>query len=85
MRFRTLFIRIPYYSSECVEKLFGNSQQVSKWGFRRRPRGVEGAPIDRFLPPKKPGPETFGYFLNSIGREILRSSDARRSNTVPIQ
>src|SRR5215212_4005485 len=43
-------------------------------GFRKQPRGVEGAPIGRFLPPNKPGREAFGYFPNSFSRDCLESS-----------
>jgi hypothetical protein len=37
---------------------------------RKRPTGVERVPIGRFSPPKKHGPEAFGYFPNSFSRRL---------------
>src|SRR5918994_7247307 len=50
-------------------------------GLRKRPGWVEGVPIGRLLPPKKCSPDAFGYFPNSFGRRILRTSPKRRSET----
>jgi hypothetical protein len=35
-------------------------------GLREQPRGVEGVPIGRLLPPKKCGRDAFSYFPNSF-------------------
>jgi hypothetical protein len=43
-------------------------------GLLKRPRGAEGVPIGRLLPPKKRCRDAFSYFPNSFIRGILRSS-----------
>jgi hypothetical protein len=43
-------------------------------GIPKASEGIERAPIGRFLSPKKRSREAFGYFPNSFGRVILRSS-----------
>ena len=48
-------------------------------GFRRRPRGGKEAQLGRFLESKKHGREVLGYFPNSFGRDLLRSSPLRSS------